>query len=139
MLVVSDANRQSLTIAGTIARMAQDAGIPRFALVGNRIVDAEQERVIVDFARAHDLAVTGMIPFDPAVARAGIAGDAISALEGSAALCAIGTILSRMIRGYQKDQRPGLTRRHPHENAGNDGRGGTGQDEFCRAADEIFC
>jgi CO dehydrogenase maturation factor len=99
MLVVSDANRQSLTIAGTIARMAQDSGIPRVALIGNRIVDAGQERVIVDFARAHDLAVMGMIPFDPAVARAGIAGDAISALEGSAALSAIGGILSRIDPG----------------------------------------
>jgi CO dehydrogenase maturation factor len=96
MLVVSDANRQSLMIAGTIARMAQDAGISRVALVGNRIVDAEQERVIVDFARAHDLVVTGMIPFDPAVACAGIAGDPISVLEGSAAISAIGNILSRI-------------------------------------------
>jgi CO dehydrogenase maturation factor len=96
MLVVSDANRQSLTIAGTIARMAQDAGIPRVALIGNRIVDAGQERVIVDFARDHNLVVTGMIPFDPAVVCAGIAGDAISALEGSAALCAISAILSRI-------------------------------------------
>src|SRR5208337_439060 len=70
MLVVSDANRQSLAIAGTIARMAQDAGISRTALIGNRIVDAGQEQVIQDFARAHDLAVAGMIPFDPAVIRA---------------------------------------------------------------------
>ena len=54
--------------------MAQDAGIPRVALVGNRIMDAGQEQVIVDFASAHDIAVAGMIPFDPAVARAGIAG-----------------------------------------------------------------
>jgi len=82
--------------------MAQDAVIPRVALVGNRIVDAGQERVIVDFARAHDLAVMGMIPFDPAVARAGIAGDAISALEGSVALCAIGNILSRIDPGIPK-------------------------------------
>jgi len=96
MLVVSDANRQSLTIAGTIARTAHDAGIPRVALIGNRIVDVGQERVIVDFARAHNLVVTGIIPFDPAMVRAGIAGDAISALEGSDALCAIGDILSRI-------------------------------------------
>jgi CO dehydrogenase nickel-insertion accessory protein CooC1 len=102
MLVVSDANRQSLTIAGTIARMAHDAGIPRVALIGNRIVDAGQERVIADFARAHDLAVMGMIPFDPAVVRVGIAGDAISALEGSAALCAIRDILSRIDPERQK-------------------------------------
>jgi len=96
MLVVSDANRQSLTIAGAIARMARDAGIPQVALIGNRIMDSGQERVIADFARAHDLAVMGMIPFDPAVARAGITGEAISTFDSSDALCAIGDILSRI-------------------------------------------
>ena len=46
MLVISDAHRQSLAIAGRIARMSQDAGIPRIALIGNRIADAGQEQVL---------------------------------------------------------------------------------------------
>jgi CO dehydrogenase maturation factor len=96
MLVVSDANKQSLSIAGTIAQMARDAGIPRIALVGNRIVDDGQEQVIREFAAAHDLEVTGMIPFDTSVVRAGIAGDPITTLESSDALHTIGEILSRI-------------------------------------------
>ena len=44
MLVISDAHRQSLAIAGRIARMSQDAGIPRIALIGNRIADAGRNR-----------------------------------------------------------------------------------------------
>lgn len=96
MLVISDANRQSLAIAGRIARLAQDAGIPHIALIGNRIVDAGQEQVLRGFAKDRELVVTGMIPFDPAVVRAGIDGNSIATLEGSAALCAIGGILSRI-------------------------------------------
>jgi CO dehydrogenase maturation factor len=96
MLVTSDAHRQSLAIAGRIATMAQDAGIPRVELVGNRIQDPGQEAVILDFARTRDLAVGGMIPFDAVVTRAGVAGDSVSALQGSAALEAIRGILHRI-------------------------------------------
>jgi CO dehydrogenase maturation factor len=98
MLVVSDAHRQSLAITGRIAKMAQDAGIPRVELVGNRILDAGQEAVIRDFARAHNLAIAGMIPFDPAVTRAGVAGDSVTTLKKSIALHAIDGILDRIYR-----------------------------------------
>ena len=98
MLVVSDAHRQSLAIAGRIAKMAQDAGIPRVVLVGNRIQDEEQDAAIRDFARLNNLGVAGMIPFDPAVTRAGVAGEAVAALRDSAALDAIGALLSEINR-----------------------------------------
>jgi CO dehydrogenase maturation factor len=106
MLVVSDANKQSLSIAGTIAQMARDAGIPRIALVGNRIVDDGQEQVIREFAAAHDLEVTGMIPFDTSVVRAGIAGDPITTLESSDALHTIGEILSRIEQDTKERSHP---------------------------------
>jgi CO dehydrogenase maturation factor len=67
-------------------------------LVGNRILDAGQEAVIRDFARDHALTVAGIIPFDPAVTRAGVAGKAVAALRGSIALHAIGGILDRIYR-----------------------------------------
>jgi CO dehydrogenase maturation factor len=102
MLVASDAHRQSLAIAERILRMAQDAGIPRAALVGNRIMDAGQEQVIKDFAQARDLAVAGMIPFDAAVTRAGIAGDSIETLQNSAAVRAIGGILDRIFQDLKE-------------------------------------
>jgi CO dehydrogenase maturation factor len=103
MLVVSDANRQSLSLAGAIVQMAQDAGIPRIALVGNRIADAGQEHVIREFAGANNLEVMGMIPFDPSVVRAGIEGNPISSLEGSVAIRTIGEILSRIKPGTKED------------------------------------
>ncbi|HVP95803.1 cobyrinic acid a,c-diamide synthase [Methanoregula sp.] len=99
MLVTSDAHRQSLVIAGRIAKMAQDSGIPRVELVGNRIQEPGQETVIRDFARVNALTVAGMIPFDPAVTRAGVNGDSISTLLGSATLEAISGILTRICPG----------------------------------------
>jgi len=102
MLVISDANRQSLAIAGTIARMAQDAGIPRIALAGNRIADAGQERGIRDFAAAQNLEVIGMIPFNQMVVRAGINGDAVSSLTASPVYLAIEEMLNRIIQGAVK-------------------------------------
>jgi CO dehydrogenase maturation factor len=102
MLVVSDAHRQSLATAGTILRMAQDAGIPRAVLVGNRIMDAGQEQVIRDFAQTHDLTIAGMIPFDAVVARAGIAGDSIKTLQHSASVHAIGGILDRICQDLKE-------------------------------------
>ena len=96
MLVVSDAHRQSLAIAGRIAQMAKDAGIPRVALVGNRIQDEGQGAAIRDFARLNDLVVAGMIPFDPAVIRAGVAGEPVVALQGSEALHALAGVLDRI-------------------------------------------
>ena len=123
MLVVSDAHRQSLAIAERIARMAQDAGIPRLALIGNRITDAGQEQVIRDFAIARKLVVTGMIPFDAAVMRAGIAGDSIETLENSAALCASAESLSRIFQDLKNERLFGWTRRNIHEDAGDHGPG----------------
>ena len=96
MLVISDAHRQSLAIAGKVMKMALDAGIPRVALVGNRIMDATQEQIIRDFAQDNRLDVAGIIPFDPSVVRAGIAGDSIETLQNSAAIHAISGILEQI-------------------------------------------
>jgi len=98
MFVVSDAHRQSLAISGRIAQMAREAGIPRVALVGNRIQDPGQEAAVREFARLSHLAVAGMIPYDPAVTRAGIAGEPVAALQGSAALDALSGILDPICR-----------------------------------------
>jgi len=103
MLVVSDANRQSLSLAGAIAHIARDAGIPRIGLVGNRIMDAGQEHVIREFAGSNNLEVMGMIPFDPSAVRAGIEGNPVSSLEGSAAIRTISEILSRIEPGSEEN------------------------------------
>lgn len=94
MLVASDANRQSLAIAETILRMAQDAGIPRTALIGNKIANPGQEQIIQDFARTREIAIAGMIPSDDTVTKAGITGDSVISLQNSPAFAAIREILA---------------------------------------------
>lgn len=89
MLVVSDANAKSLDIAGKITAMAKNSGIPHIMLVGNRIQTSSQKNTVKEFAARHSLHVAGYIPFDPAVAEAGISGNSLLTLTCSPALEAI--------------------------------------------------
>ncbi|MDO9540499.1 MAG: P-loop NTPase [Methanocalculus sp.] len=86
MIVVSDANKKSLTIAGTIVRMALDAGIPRVELAGNRITNITEETIIKTFAQEHNIPVVGIVPFDPAIMAGGIAGSSVMAFENTPAI-----------------------------------------------------
>lgn len=74
MLAVSDANRKSLDVAGTICRLATGTGIPRAGLVGNRITGQSQEQAVRGFAGRNGIPVMGMIPFDQQVYDNGIDG-----------------------------------------------------------------
>lgn len=98
MLVVSDANAKSLDTAGKIAAMAKNSGIPHTMLIGNRIQTGSQKNTVKDFAASHSLQVAGNIPFDPAVAEAGISGDSLLTLAGSPALEAIEKIGQLIIK-----------------------------------------
>jgi CO dehydrogenase maturation factor len=89
MLVVSTADSRALATAGTIARLAKAAGMPRVMAAGNRIGDAAEESLVRAAAEKWDVTVAGMIPFDRAVAENGIAGGSILGLDGSAAVRAI--------------------------------------------------
>ena len=74
LLVIADANQKSLEIAGTICKLAGNSAIKKVFLVGNRIADARHEVAVRAFAENHGIAVIAMIPFDPAVAEAGMTG-----------------------------------------------------------------
>jgi CO dehydrogenase maturation factor len=96
MIVVSDANKKSLAVAGTIARMALGAGIPRVQLVGNRIETVAHEDLITLFAQEHKIPVLGFVPYDPEVFRAGIAGEPIQSLQGTPAIRSIEEITHKI-------------------------------------------
>lgn len=109
LLVVSDANRKSLALAGTLARMGREAGIPRILFVGNRVRDAGETGIIRRFAAEQGLAIAALIPFDPAVAQAGIDGKPVTALpEDSPGICAVRKILDDNVSlgGNGKDNVP---------------------------------
>jgi len=96
MLVVSDANMKSLITAANIVKIARGAGITHIVMVGNRVENGGQEKIIREFADREDIPVLGMVPFDGDVARAGIGGDSIMALEGTRAFRVIDEIRCRI-------------------------------------------
>lgn len=91
LLVISDANRKSLEIAGTICRIARTSAIKKVFLVGNRIADSRQEAAVRAYAVENGIEVLALIPFDTTVAEAGISGDPVEE-KNSVALLAIGTL-----------------------------------------------
>jgi len=74
MLIVSDANRKSLDVAGAIFRMAKASQIRRSGLIGNRIGTPAQDTIVRSFAASHGMPVFGMIPFDQGVSDNGVDG-----------------------------------------------------------------
>jgi CO dehydrogenase nickel-insertion accessory protein CooC1 len=97
MLVVSDANAKSLDTARIIAAIAKDSGIPHVMLVGNKIESTSERTAIKKFAKEQGLFLAGVVPFDPAVVQAGIAGDSVLALRGCPAARAV-TRIGRSMR-----------------------------------------
>lgn len=89
MIVVTDATRKALETARTIHGIASAAGMARICLLGNRIADERQQDRVRQFAQEHGLSVLGMIPFDPRIAEAEIAGISPLFVEGSTAVSAV--------------------------------------------------
>ena len=75
MLIITDANMKSLEIARTIDKLAEGAGIKQIALVGNRIQNEAQQRVVEDFAEKTGLTTLAFVPFDKRVAEAEMRGE----------------------------------------------------------------
>jgi CO dehydrogenase maturation factor len=75
MLIVTDANVKSLEIAKRIYELATDAGMKQVFLVGNKIADETQRKIIKNFAEKNDLKILGLVPFDQTVIEAEMRGE----------------------------------------------------------------
>jgi len=100
LLVIADANRKSLEIAGTICKLARNSAIKNVYIIGNRIADARQEAAVWAFAEKNGIGVLALIPFDNQVADAGMTGEPIG-YDNSPALQAIGN-LAKTITGMNQ-------------------------------------
>jgi CO dehydrogenase maturation factor len=112
MLVVTDANAKSLETARTIIRMARESGVPNIFLVGNRLGSEHEMNIVTVFAQDAKLRFLGMIPFDPAVMKAGITADPVMELEGTPAMSTIEQMVETLLagrekNGYRKENSPG--------------------------------
>ncbi len=76
MLVVVEPYFKSLETGRRMAVLGNDLGLPRVAIVANKVRD-EQEREAVDqFVRRHGLELAGVVPYDPSFQGAERAGRA---------------------------------------------------------------
>src|SRR5215210_2093140 len=67
MLVVIEPYFKSLETGRRMAALGTDLGIPRVALVANKIRDDRDLEAVRQFAAKHELELAGVIPFDDAM------------------------------------------------------------------------
>jgi len=98
MLAVVEPYYKSLETGRRMAVLAKDLGIEHVALVANKIRDDRDRAAVEEFARANDLEIEGVIPFDdqlPEAERAGVAP--LDHAPDTAAVAAIGGLAERMV------------------------------------------
>lgn len=73
-LVVAEPYFKSLETARRYSRLGNELGIPRVAVVANKIRSPEDEDAIATFCRAHDMDLLAVVPHDDMLASAERAG-----------------------------------------------------------------
>ncbi len=75
LIIVADSNLKSLEIAKHIHDMAKAAGISKLNLVGNRVMNGEQQRAIQTFADQNGIPVLAFVPWDEKIIEADMNGE----------------------------------------------------------------
>ncbi len=75
MLIVADSSLKSLEIAKKISGLAHEAGIKNVFIVGNRVRDSEEKKLITDFTGKNGLPLLALIPYDDTVIKADRVGE----------------------------------------------------------------
>jgi CO dehydrogenase maturation factor len=70
MLCVVEPYYKSLETGRRMAALGQDLGLPRIALVANKIRDEREREAVITFAERHGLEIAGVVPFDDALPEA---------------------------------------------------------------------
>ena len=97
MLIVADSSRKSLEIAKKISGLAHEAGIKNVFVVGNKVRDPEEKKLITDFTEKNELSLLALIPYDDTVIKADQVGETplkyAETSEGIKAIQGIGEII----------------------------------------------
>lgn len=75
MLIVVDAGLKALETAKNIYDLSAKAGLKKIFLIGNKVGDDVQKKVIEGFAEKNGLKVLGFVPFDPKIVEAEMRGE----------------------------------------------------------------
>ncbi len=98
LLAVVEPYYKSLETGRRMSVLAKDLGLERVALVANKIRDERDLAAVREFARANDLEIAGVIPFDdelPEAERAGVAP--LDHAPDTAAMAAIGELARSLV------------------------------------------
>ncbi len=74
MLVVAEPYFKSLETARRYSVMGKDLGIPKVAVLANKVRDENDEQAIREFCESHGMELQAIIPFDSALGAAERAG-----------------------------------------------------------------
>jgi CO dehydrogenase nickel-insertion accessory protein CooC1 len=97
-LLVVEPYFMSLESARRMSLLGADLGLPRAAVVGNKIRDGRDESTVRDFATRHDLEIAGLIPYDEMMHDAERAGVApLDHDPGAPSVAAIGELARSLV------------------------------------------
>lgn len=77
LLIVTEPYFRALQTAGRITPLARELGIPRIAVVANKVRTERDERTIRDYAHRLGLELAGTVPWDDSVQEADFANRAL--------------------------------------------------------------
>jgi CO dehydrogenase nickel-insertion accessory protein CooC1 len=72
---VADANLKALEIAKRIHDLAAKAGMKQVFLVGNRVMNGDQEEAIKSFAEHNGMSLLAFVPFDQKIIESEMRGE----------------------------------------------------------------
>ena len=100
MLCVVEPYYKSLETGRRMAALGKDLGLPRIALVANKIRDDREREAVQTFAARHELDIAGFIPFDEAMPASERAETSpLDYAPDSPAVRAIGTLAEEFVAG----------------------------------------
>ncbi len=75
LLTVTDPSFKSMETARRIHSLAAQAGVPRILIVGNKVANLGEGKLIERFAAENNLLLVGMIPYEEQISRADVQGE----------------------------------------------------------------
>lgn len=75
MLVVTDSSFKAMETAKKICELANEIGIKKSFLVGNKVTSANEGKLIEQFAEGNNIPLLGLIPFDKQIVEADMHGE----------------------------------------------------------------
>ena len=98
MLVVVEPSAKAFETARRIRGLAEQMGVGKILLVGNKVLDGKDEAAVHGFAQSNNIPILGLVHYDAAVRKADLSGASLLLSSPSApSVLEIETICTRLI------------------------------------------